>query len=142
MEISVVVPVYASSTTLPLLARRIEITLAHGGEYEIIMVDDGSTDDTWQVLSGLARNNPRIRALRLGRNFGQHNALLAGVRAAKYSVVVTIDDDLQNPPEEIPRLVEALNTSGLDVVYGVPYEVAQSLTRRIASSIGWWEGPS
>jgi len=118
--------------TLPELVERIDLTLAALGDYEIILVDDGSADDTWGTVSKLSIQWPRVTGLRLGRNYGQHNALVAGLRAASMPVTVTVDDDLQNPPEEIPKLVNTLLRNNLDVVYGVPENVAQPLSRRLA----------
>lgn len=132
MTVSVVVPVYHSVETLPVLVRRIHESLPDT-PHEIIMVDDGSPATTWHMVEHLAATDPTVTGLRLGRNSGQHNALLAGVRAAKYDVTVTIDDDLQNPPEEIPTLLAAL-VDDIDVVYGAPAEVAQRRWRRSSSA--------
>jgi len=129
--VSVVVPVYRSSSTLADLVRQIEIALS-ARPYEILLVDDGSPPETWQIVGNLAAERRNVTGIRLGRNCGQHSALLAGVRAARYGVTVTIDDDLQNPPEEIPRLLGAL-VNGLDVVYGTPSEVEQRRWRRSSS---------
>ena len=129
--VSVVVPCYRSVETLPVLAERVHAALA-GVDHEVVMVDDGSPSETWAALSALAASDGRVVALRLGRNSGQHNALLAGVRAARFATVVTIDDDLQNPPEEIPLLLGAL-VQGVDVVYGTPQQVAQRAWRRLSS---------
>ena len=133
MPVSVVVPVYRSSATLPILVERIGRALG-GDAYEIILVEDAGGDETWLTVANLVAHNPNVTGLRLGRNAGQHSALLAGVRAAKYERTVTIDDDLQNPPEEIPRLLKALEETGADVVYGVPKETAQSGWRK---GSGW-----
>lgn len=133
MPVSVVVPVYRSSATLPTLIDRISATLT-ATAFEIILVEDASGDETWLTVTKLVAQHPNVTALRLGRNAGQHSALLAGVRAAKYDQTVTIDDDLQNPPEEIPRLLSALQETGADVVYGVPRETAQSGWRK---GSGW-----
>jgi undecaprenyl-phosphate 4-deoxy-4-formamido-L-arabinose transferase len=86
---------------------------------EIVLVNDGSRDRSAAVIAGLAASHPGVVAVDLMRNYGQHNALLAGIRAAHHDVVVTIDDDLQNPPEEIPKLLAKL-AEGYDVVYGTP----------------------
>ena len=133
--VSVVVPVYKSTTTLAELARRIrEVLTARGVPYEVILVDDGSGGGTWPAIRSLARQDPAVVGLRLGRNVGQHNALVAGVRRARYPVAVTLDDDLQNPPEEIPALLDAL-VPGVDVVYGEPREVAQRKWRATSSVV-------
>lgn len=133
--ISVVVPVYKSAQTLPDLVHRIEATLSGEWTYEVILVDDGSGPDTWTTVVQLCVTDPSVRGVRLSRNYGQHSALVAGIRAASHSVLVTIDDDLQNPPEEIPRMVDALLNSPLDVVYGVPENTNQSLSRRLAGRV-------
>jgi undecaprenyl-phosphate 4-deoxy-4-formamido-L-arabinose transferase len=100
--------------------------------YEIILVVDGSPDDTWAVAHGLALRGGPVRAIRLARNYGQHNALIAGVRAARYDAVVTMDDDLQHPPEELPTLLSAL-TDDVDLVYGVARDEEHGLLRSLAS---------
>lgn len=133
--VSVVVPVYKSAEYLSMLVERIDEALGHIGAYEVVLVDDGSPDSTWSVIERICETRPQVRGLRLGRNYGQHSALVAGLREAQFPVVATIDDDLQNPPEEIPRLVHALNERGLDVIYGVPENVEQSLFRRSAGRI-------
>ena len=128
--VSIVVPTYKSPTTLTELVERIE---ALGlGAFEIIIVDDGNNDATWEQIGLLSQLRKSVVGLRLGRNFGQHSALLAGVRKAKYSHIVTIDDDLQNPPEEIPNLLAKL-VNGVDVVYGVSTQVRQNVWRRFTS---------
>jgi undecaprenyl-phosphate 4-deoxy-4-formamido-L-arabinose transferase len=118
MPVSVVVPVYNSEGTLKALVERLLAvlgTVAPGSE--IVLVDDGSRDGSGAAIERLSRERPEVVAIRLMRNYGQHNALLCGIRAARHDVVVTLDDDLQNPPEEIPRLLAELDR-GKDVVYG------------------------
>src|SRR5690554_4887139 len=106
-SVSIVVPVYNSAAILPeLLAELDPVLKALGTEFEVILIDDDSTDHSWTVITELKREFSYIRAIRMMRNFGQHNALLCGVRAAKFDVVVTMDDDLQHPPKQIPRLLE------------------------------------
>ncbi len=130
--VSVVVPVYRSDATLAPLVEGVAVALADVPSWEIVLVDDGSGGATWPTVARLAREHPRVRALRLSRNFGQHNALVAGLRAARFGTTVTIDDDLQNPPAEIPRLLARLGEGDLDVVYGVPDQPEQALWRRLA----------
>jgi undecaprenyl-phosphate 4-deoxy-4-formamido-L-arabinose transferase len=131
--ISVVVPVYNSSAVLPLLVTELETVLPKcSNAFELIFVNDASPDNSWDVICDLTRQHPWIRPINLMRNFGQHNALLCGIRAAKYGVVVTMDDDLQNPPAEIPRLLEKLH-QGFDVVYGVPEHEQHGILRDLAS---------
>lgn len=130
-RISVVVPVYRSEQTLKELVSRVSDALQNC-DFEIILVDDASGDNSWQQVSSLAKENQHVHGIRLGRNSGQHGALLAGVRVAKFEVVVTIDDDLQNPPEEIEKLISELKPN-VDVVYGVSAEIKQSFYRRLGS---------
>lgn len=131
--LSIVVPVYCSERTLPTLCARLEEALK-GAPFELILVDDCSKDESWRVIAELSRRLPWVRGIRLARNFGQQSALLCGVRAAKGDVIVTIDDDLQNPPEEIPNLLAKLG-EGYDVVYGVPAKQTHGLLRNLASRI-------
>jgi undecaprenyl-phosphate 4-deoxy-4-formamido-L-arabinose transferase len=115
-SLSVVVPCYRSAATLPALVQRLSDVLPHVvGEYEVILVVD-SPDGTWAVASGLAAKYDHITAIRMARNYGQHNALIAGIRAARHELILTMDDDLQHPPEEIPKLLAAL-TDDVDLVY-------------------------
>ena len=133
--VSVVVPVYNSAQILPDLVKRLEPVLsATGCPFELVLVNDGSNDDSWEVIERLASEKPWIRGLGMMRNYGQHNALLAGIRAAKYWLTVTMDDDLQHPPEELPKLLAAM-TDDLDVVYAPPIEEQHGLLRDIASIV-------
>ncbi len=133
--ISAIVPVYRSETILPLLIPRLTKALEGlAANHEIILIDDGSTDGSWAVIAEAARHDDRIHGIRLMRNFGQHNALLVGIRKARYSYVVTLDDDLQNPPEEITHLLARL-TPDVDVVYGTPLSEQHGLWRSAASRV-------
>lgn len=133
--VSIVVPVYNSCETLETLVERLEAVLsAEDREHELILVDDGSSDGSGARLIELGRAHSRLRPILLARNFGQHNALLAGIRAARHEVTVTLDDDLQNPPEEIPTLLARVE-QGFDVVYGTPQRDEHGLFRRLASRV-------
>jgi undecaprenyl-phosphate 4-deoxy-4-formamido-L-arabinose transferase len=133
--LSIVVPVYNSSETLPLLVERLRPVLAALRKpHELLLVNDASGDNSWSVISDLANQYPWIHGINLMRNFGQHNALLCGIRAAYHDRIVTMDDDLQHPPEEIPKLLERLDGDA-DVVYGTPQEEQHGLTRNLASRI-------
>lgn len=132
VAVSVIVPVFNSQKSLEPLVRRISVALSNV-DHEIILVDDGSIKPSWATIQDLASEDSRVSGIRLGRNYGQHAALVAGVRKAVYPVTVTIDDDLQNPPEEIPRLLAALDDSTFDVVYGVPESPTHSWWRQFAS---------
>lgn len=117
--VSIVVPVYQSSAILPALVDRVEASMnasAMGDSFELILVNDGSADASWEIIKSLSASRSFVRGLSLSRNFGQHNAVMAGLNHAAGTYVVLMDDDLQHPPEEIPRLVEAL-TRGFDVCY-------------------------
>jgi glycosyltransferase involved in cell wall biosynthesis len=132
-SISVVVPVYNSESSLPLLIERLEPVLsALTRNFEAILVNDGSRDRSWEAVSRLTQRYPWVRGISLMRNYGQHNALLCGIRAARNEVIVTLDDDLQNPPEEIPKLT-AMLAQGYDVVYGAPEQEQHGLWRDLAS---------
>ncbi len=135
MGISVVVPVYNSSSILPDLVSRLAPVLEScSREYELVLVNDGSRDQSWEAISYLVSRHSWIRGIDLMRNYGQHNAMLCGIRAARYETIVTMDDDLQHPPEEIPKLIEKLG-EGYDVVYGAPVQQRHGLWRDMASII-------
>ncbi len=132
---SIVVPVYNSELTLdPLVMQLGDVLPAVAGEYEIILVNDGSRDCSWDVITGLSERYPWVRGINMMRNYGQHNALLCGLRSARCEVVITMDDDLQHPPREIPKLLERLN-QGYDVVYGFPRKLPHSPWRNLFSRI-------
>ena len=135
IQVSVVVPVYRSAQTLRELHRRLVLALeATGRSFEILLVEDAGGDNSWQVIAALALEDRRVCGLRMSRNFGQHSALLCGIRAANGEVVITIDDDLQNPPEEIQRLLDRLD-QGFDVIYGTPAAETHGFLRNQASRI-------
>lgn len=134
-SISVVVPVYNSENSLPELINRLESTLcAASSRFEVVLVNDGSRDRSWDVISQIAQDSDWVRGIDLMRNYGQHNALLCGIRMAKNDIIVTIDDDLQHPPEEIPKLLDKL-AEGYDVVYGTPQKEQHGLWRDLASLV-------
>ena len=135
IEISIVVPVFESAGTLPELVDRLVKTLNSTSKtYEIILVDDGSNDDSWQVISNLINSQPEtFIGIQLMRNYGQHNALMCGFRQVRGSTIVTLDDDLQNPPEEIHHLLAALSDKMIDVAYGLPKMRRDRNWRKIAS---------
>lgn len=133
--ISAIIPVYNSQASLDELSRRLSQVLESLSQaYEIIFVNDGSHDESWMVLSKLADTHNHVKAVNLMRNFGQHNALLAGIRLAQHQIIVTLDDDLQHPPEEIGKLLDQLDR-GYDVVYGAPEEETHQFARNIASQM-------
>ncbi len=127
---SVVIPVYNSAPTLGELCKRIQATMSAHGEYEIILVDDGSADESWKTLKEIHKNHSsQIRIVRLSKNFGQHNAITCGFSIAKGDYVITMDDDLQHPPEEIPKLITKQAETDSDVVYGIPKNRKHSILR-------------
>ena len=134
-SISVIVPVYNSEQTLVALHKRLNsVCTKLAGEFEIIFVNDGSVDNSWEEIKILEEKNPSVIGVNLMKNFGQHNALLCGIRKAKYELIATLDDDLQNPPEELPKLIVKLN-EGYDVVYGKPEKEQHGLFRNFSSVI-------
>jgi len=127
------VPVYNSAEVLGKLVERLEPVLRSlQRPFELVLVNDGSRDRSWDAIRAVAARHPAVRGVDLTRNFGQHNALLAGIRRARHEIVVTMDDDLQHPPAEIPRLVDAL-ASSYDVVYGAPAQEQHGFWRDVAS---------
>lgn len=133
--VSVVVPVYNSQDTLLPLVERLEAVLPRcSAQWEIILVNDGSRDRSWETICALMNDHARVCGINLMRNYGQHNALLCGIRAARHGVIVTLDDDLQHPPEEIPVLLDNL-TEEVDVVYGTPQQEQHGFFRDLASRI-------
>ena len=134
-KISVVIPVFNSANSIMKLYERLtDIISLLTKYYEIIFINDASQDDSSNVIHSIAENDSNVICIDLNKNYGQHNALLCGIRQAKYEFIVTLDDDLQNPPEEIPKLLEKLD-QGYDVVYGYPKNEQHGLFRNIASMI-------
>lgn len=138
MNLSVVVPVYKGETLIePLVVQLGRVLPTFAENYEVILVNDGSPDHSWQVIQRLAREYTWVRGICMMRNYGQHNATLCGVRAACYEVIVTMDQDLQHPPEEIPLLLAKLD-EGYDVVYGAPRKLPQALWRNVMTAAIKW----
>src|SRR5712691_3893865 len=134
-DLSVVITLYNEAETLGDLYRRTVETLEPGPHsYELIFVDDGSTDATFSVLERLHGSDPRVRVVRFKRNFGQHPAMHAGLVRARGPIVVTMDGDLQNAPEDIPRLVEAVE-AGSDVASGTRVARHDSWGRTLPSRL-------
>jgi glycosyltransferase involved in cell wall biosynthesis len=133
-EISIVIPVYNEEENLPVLAAEIHGAMRSLGQpYEVLFVDDGSTDASPEVLQRLAREDPAVRVIRQRRNSGQSAALEAGFRFARGGIVVTLDADLQNDPADIPRLLASMN--GYDVVSGVRTHRQDTWVRKVSSRI-------
>lgn len=134
LMISFVIPVYRSAESLPELHQRIAAVFGGYGDFEVLFIEDCGGDESWEVIGRLAKSDARVRGFRMSRNYGQHNALLCGIREARGDVIVTIDDDLQHPPEEIPKLLAKLQEN-VDVVYGPPEKEKHGLLRDLASQI-------
>jgi len=138
MNISIVVPIYKGETLIePLVAQLAKTLPTFAKKYEIILVNDGSPDNSWSLIQGLADKYESVRGICMMRNYGQHNATLCGIRTARYEVIITMDQDLQHPPEEIPLLLAKLE-EGYDVVYGTPRKLPQGFWRNVmTASIKW-----
>jgi undecaprenyl-phosphate 4-deoxy-4-formamido-L-arabinose transferase len=133
MAVSIVIPVFNAGEALwPLVQALAAVPELH--PLELILVNDASRDCSWEVICQLAAQYGWIRGINLSRNYGQHNALLCGIRAATREIVITMDDDLQNPPEELPRMLAKLQ-EGYDVVYGTPLNEKHGVLRNMASRI-------
>src|SRR5271155_3176732 len=133
-SVSIVVPVYNEASNLDALWERLGPIAAGLPDWEVLFVDDGSSDNSLEMLKQIGADNSRVRVVELARNFGQHAAILAGFRECRGDVIVTLDADLQNPPEEIPRLLEAIE-AGNDVVGGWRAERQDQVYRKLASRL-------
>lgn len=132
-RVSAVIPVFNSEDTVAETVRRtVEFLTARRTPYEVILVNDGSHDDSWEIIKAEAENDPRVVAINLLKNYGQHNANMCGLRASTGDYVVTLDDDLQNPPEEIDGLLAAAQ-AGHDVVFARFKQKQASGVRRLGS---------
>jgi glycosyltransferase involved in cell wall biosynthesis len=130
---SAVIPVYNSAGVVgATIAACAEFFEQHGLTYEIVAVDDGSKDGSWDVLRSCSAANPRVITVRLLRNYGQHSAVHCGLAMSRGEHVIILDDDLQNPPGEIIHLIEAAE-EGADAVFGKYVRKRHSLSRRIGS---------
>ena len=137
LDLTIIVPLFNEAESLPELVRWIDRTLdGRGWEYEIIMVDDGSTDGSWKVVRELAEADGRIHGIRFRRNYGKSAALYHGFKAAKGNVVVTMDADLQDSPEEIPEMYRMVTKDGWDVVSGwKQHRQDNKLTKNLPSKL-------
>ena len=137
MDISIVVPLFNEEESLPELCRWIErVVNDNGYTYEILLVDDGSTDKSWETVENLHAANPNIKAIKFRRNYGKSAALNQGFQAAKGKVVITMDADLQDSPDEIPELYKMITRDGFDLVSGWKKKRYDSkLTKNIPSKL-------
>src|SRR5215813_6965748 len=146
MNVSIVIPLFNEEESLPELSNWIDrVATAHDLSYEVIMVDDGSTDKSWDVIRQIACNNAHFRGIKFQRNYGKSAALNEGFKAAKGDVVITMDADMQDSPDEIPELRRMIVQDGYDVVSGwkkvrydntftknIPSKFFNSMARRIS----------
>ena len=135
--LSVVIPVYGRGDRLPELIRRLDASAeAKGCDYpELVLVDDCGSDESWPVIRRVASHRTNVIAIQLSRNFGQHNAIMCGFHHTNGEVVVTIDDDLQQDPESIPKLLNVLIENDLDLVYGSYESKKHAFGRNLGSSL-------
>ncbi|MCW5848670.1 MAG: glycosyltransferase family 2 protein [Anaerolineae bacterium] len=135
--LSIVIPVYSEGPNLDRLLAELERQLVAIGEsYELVFVDDGSTDDTWQVLTAARPRYPHLRALRLSRNFGKEAALCAGLEAARGQAIIVMDADLQHPPHMLPQMVHLWRSGDADVVEAVKESRGrESLTNKVGARV-------
>lgn len=133
VSLSIVIPVYRGAQTIGALMAQLDQELPHISDtYEVIMVEDDGGDNSWDVIEALSQQYDYLHGIKLMRNYGQHAALLCGIRAAQYEVVVTMDDDLQHPASEIKKLLKELD-EGYDVVYGTPESKQHDTGRNFGS---------
>lgn len=138
LELSVVIPVFNEKNNLvPLYERLKKVMQDSGKRYEIIFIDDGSTDGSFSILKDIHDKDKNVRVIQFTRNFGQHPAIMAGFNITQGEIIVTIDADLQNPPEEIPKLIQKLD-EGYEVVFGVFPQRKHSFFRRAGSQFTKW----
>ncbi len=137
IDFSVVIPVFNEEENVLELYRRLTAQMEKLGTYEIIMVDDGSTDRSWGLIKELHEKDSRVKGLSFSRNFGHHIAITAGLDHAKGEKVILMDGDLQDPPEEIPKLYEKFN-EGYDLIYGIREKRQDNILKKITSYLFWW----
>lgn len=132
--LSIIIPIYNSERTMPYVVEEaIQVALSTGRDFEILLVNDGSSDHSWDKIRSIAAKNNRVHGINLQRNYGQHNALLCGIRMARFDILITLDDDMQHPPREIPKLLKKLDESNADVVYGIPERLTHTHIRNFLS---------
>lgn len=140
MKLSIVVPVYRSAAILPDLVGQIAAEMGKenlDGQFELLLINDASPDDSWRVIKNLAREHPFVRGISLRRNFGQHNAIMAGLNHARGRFIVLMDDDLQHPPDAIGDILRALS-DGYDVCYTRYVNRQHALWKKLGSLFNDW----
>jgi glycosyltransferase involved in cell wall biosynthesis len=139
MDVSIVIPVFDEEESLPELCTWIEkVVKEHNLSYEVIMVDDGSTDNSWPVIENLRQANPNLKGIKFQRNYGKSAALNEGFRAAKGDVIITMDADLQDSPDEIPLLYKMITSDGYDMVSGWKKVRHDPISKTIPSKFFNW----
>ncbi len=139
MDLSIVVPLFNEHESLPILVERLHGVIgAMGRSYEVILVDDGSNDGSWKVIQALTAADQRVKGIRFGRNYGKSPALNEGFRAAQGGVVITMDADLQDDPDEIPELYRMITEDGFDLVSGWKQKRFDPLTKSIPTKLFNW----
>ncbi|MBA4372526.1 MAG: glycosyltransferase [Thermodesulfovibrio sp.] len=136
-DFSVIIPVFNEEENLDQLYLRLSAVLVKLGTYEIILVDDGSRDSSWEMIRELHGKDPRVKGVSFSRNFGHHIAITAGLDHAKGQKIILMDGDLQDRPEEIPRLYQKMQ-EGFDLVYGIRRVKKDSPMKRLNSFLFWW----
>lgn len=138
-DISVVVPLYNEDESLPELASWIhKVMQEHGFSYEVLFVDDGSTDDSWEVIGRLSRENPNLKGIRFRRNYGKSAALNTGFASAEGEVVITMDADLQDSPDEIPELYRLIKEEKFDLISGWKQKRFDPITKTLPTKLFNW----
>lgn len=138
LDVSVVVPVYGGATALPELCQRVSKAMADAGlSHEVILVDDNGPTNAWPVIMALAEQDSHVKGLRLSKNFGQHAATICGITRATGNWIVTMDDDLEHPPEAISLLIEA-GKEGSPLIYGVFAKRTHAAYRNLSSELMRW----
>lgn len=132
-SISIVVPVYNASAVLNNLQAAVDKAMIQiAVPYKLILVDDGSEDNSWEVIKDIKnKNTEKVIAIRLAKNFGQHNALFCGMRHSKGDYIITMDDDLQHPPDEIIKLIKCIEETNADLVYGISENYHRPFKRKV-----------
>src|SRR5579864_350402 len=139
MDVSIVIPLYNEEESLPELCEWIvRVVIANNYSYEIILVDDGSTDDSWCVIQKIGSQNPNIKGIKFQRNYGKSAALNEGFKAAQGDVVITMDADMQDSPEEIPELYRLIKEEKYDLISGWKQKRYDPLTKTIPTRLFNW----
>jgi len=139
MDVSIVVPLFNEEESLPKLEAWIDkVMKAHQLSYEVLMIDDGSNDTSWQVIEDLSKKNPSIRGVKFRRNYGKSAALYTGFSAAQGDVVITMDADLQDSPDEVPELFRMIKEDGFDIVSGWKKKRYDPFIKRFTSKFYNW----